>query len=98
MREYTCLIGGRAICRLGRKTAQLLHMGVAQHYQVPVISYGEAVLPEFFRQARRPAPSLHVPRIKCQHVQVLCDLESDESHSSTEIGMTESCLVRGISF
>ena len=33
---------------LRRKTAQMLHMGVAQHYQVPMISYGDAVLPEFF--------------------------------------------------
>ncbi|GKY96225.1 hypothetical protein MPSEU_000582400 [Mayamaea pseudoterrestris] len=33
---------------LERKTAQMLHMGVAQHYQIPVISYGDAVFPEFF--------------------------------------------------
>lgn len=31
-----------------RKTAQMLHMGVAQHYQVPVVSYADAVFPEFF--------------------------------------------------
>ena len=32
-----------------RKTAQLLHLGVAQHYEVPVISYAEAMFPEYFR-------------------------------------------------
>ena len=32
-----------------RKTGQLLHMGVAQHYEVPVISYAEAMFPEYFR-------------------------------------------------
>jgi len=34
---------------LNRKTAQLLHMGVAQHYQVPVISYADALWPDFYR-------------------------------------------------
>lgn len=34
---------------LNRKTAQLLHMGVAQHYQVPVISYADAMWPDFYR-------------------------------------------------
>ena len=32
-----------------RKTGQLLHLGVAQHYEVPVISYAEAMFPEYFR-------------------------------------------------
>ena len=32
-----------------RKTGALLHMGVAQHYQVPVISYAEALFPDFWR-------------------------------------------------
>jgi hypothetical protein len=32
-----------------RKTAQMIHVGVAQHYQVPVLSYGDALLPEYFR-------------------------------------------------
>jgi hypothetical protein len=34
---------------LNRKTAQLLHMGVAQHYQIPVISYADALWPDFYR-------------------------------------------------
>jgi hypothetical protein len=34
---------------LNRKTAQLLHLGVAQHYQIPVISYAETVFPGFYR-------------------------------------------------
>jgi hypothetical protein len=34
---------------LNRKTAQLLHMGVAQHYQVPVISYADALWPDLYR-------------------------------------------------
>jgi hypothetical protein len=34
---------------LYRKTAQLLHMGVAQHYQIPVISYGDALWPHLYR-------------------------------------------------
>eukprot|EP00980_Cylindrotheca_fusiformis_P005627 scaffold1184_cov132-Cylindrotheca_fusiformis.AAC.48 len=34
---------------LNRKTAQLLHTGVAQHYQIPVISYGETLFPGFYR-------------------------------------------------
>ena len=33
---------------LERKSAQMLHIGVAQHYQVPVVSYADAVFPEFF--------------------------------------------------
>ncbi|KAL9179459.1 hypothetical protein ACHAXT_008749 [Thalassiosira profunda] len=32
-----------------RKTGALLHMGVAQHYQIPVVSYAEAMFPDFFR-------------------------------------------------
>ena len=32
-----------------RKTAALLHMGVAKHYQVPVISYAETMFPDFYR-------------------------------------------------
>jgi hypothetical protein len=31
----------------GRKTASLLHMGAAQHYQIPVLDYGEALFPDF---------------------------------------------------
>ena len=34
---------------LTRKTAQLLHMGVAQHYQIPVISYGEVIMPKYYK-------------------------------------------------
>jgi GNAT superfamily N-acetyltransferase len=33
---------------LNRKTAQLLHMGVAQHYQIPMISYAEAMMPGYY--------------------------------------------------
>lgn len=36
-----------------RKTAALLHMGVAKHYQVPVISYAETLFPDFYRLADR---------------------------------------------
>lgn len=32
-----------------RKTGALLHMGVAQHYQIPVVSYAEALFPDFWR-------------------------------------------------
>ncbi|KAL7539092.1 hypothetical protein ACHAXR_009021 [Thalassiosira sp. AJA248-18] len=32
-----------------RKTGALLHMGVAQHYQIPVVSYAEAMFPSFWR-------------------------------------------------
>jgi hypothetical protein len=39
-----------------RKTAQLLHMGVAQHYQVPVISYADALFPEYYRLIETLAP------------------------------------------
>lgn len=31
-----------------RKTGALLHIGVAQHYQIPVISYAEALFPTFW--------------------------------------------------
>jgi hypothetical protein len=34
---------------LNRKTAAVLHMGVAKHYQVPVISHAETFYPDFFR-------------------------------------------------
>lgn len=34
---------------LNRRTAQLLHLGVAQHYQIPVISYAETMFPGFYR-------------------------------------------------
>jgi hypothetical protein len=33
---------------LQRKTAQLLHTGVAQHYQIPIISYGDAIFPHYY--------------------------------------------------
>ena len=36
-----------------RQTAQFLHMAVAQHYDVPVISYADAVLLPFFHQVSR---------------------------------------------
>ena len=32
-----------------RKTGALLHMGVAQHYDIPVISYASAMFPGFYR-------------------------------------------------
>jgi hypothetical protein len=32
-----------------RKTAQSLHVGVAQHYQIPVLSYADVMMPEYFR-------------------------------------------------
>mmetsp|Transcript_30434 Transcript_30434/g.66894 ORF Transcript_30434/g.66894 Transcript_30434/m.66894 type:complete len:193 (-) Transcript_30434:443-1021(-) len=32
-----------------RKTGAFLHSGVAQHYEIPVISYAEAMFPEYFR-------------------------------------------------
>jgi hypothetical protein len=45
-----------------RKTAQSLHVGVAQHYQVPVISYADAMMPEYFRLSERLKPySYHMP-------------------------------------
>ena len=34
---------------LNRKTAQLLHSGVAQHYNIPVISYADTLWPDLYR-------------------------------------------------
>eukprot|EP00970_Alexandrium_tamarense_P001662 scaffold202_cov202-Alexandrium_tamarense.AAC.3 len=34
---------------LTRKTGALLHMGVAQQYQIPVISYAETMYPDFYQ-------------------------------------------------
>jgi len=34
---------------LNRKTAQVLHTGVAQHYQLPVISYADTLWPDLYR-------------------------------------------------
>jgi hypothetical protein len=46
-----------------RKTAQLLHTGVAQHYQVPVISYTDAIFPDYFRLLDRLKPyNYHAPK------------------------------------
>jgi len=36
-----------------RKTGALLHMGIAQHYHIPVISYAEALFPHFWRLVER---------------------------------------------
>jgi hypothetical protein len=36
-----------------RKTAQMFHTGVAQHYQVPIISYADAVFPKFWNLLRQ---------------------------------------------
>lgn len=36
-----------------RKTGALLHMGVAQQYQIPVISYAEAMFHDYFRLMER---------------------------------------------
>lgn len=33
--------------KMERKTASFVHMGVAQHYQIPVISYEQAVFPDY---------------------------------------------------
>lgn len=35
-----------------RKTGALLHQGVAQQYQIPIVSYAEALFPEFWRLTR----------------------------------------------
>lgn len=34
---------------LNRKNAQLLHTGVAQHYQIPIISYGDVMLTHYYQ-------------------------------------------------
>jgi len=36
-----------------RKTGALLHMGIATHYHIPVISYAEALFPPFWRLVER---------------------------------------------
>jgi hypothetical protein len=41
---------------MNRKTAQLLHMGVAQHYQIPVISYAETMFPDYYRLVQQLEP------------------------------------------
>ena len=41
---------------LNRKTAQFLLMGVAQHYQIPIISYAEAVMPGYYQLIKDIAP------------------------------------------
>jgi hypothetical protein len=33
---------------LNRKTAQLLHLGIAQHYHIPMISYGNTMFPHYY--------------------------------------------------
>ncbi|KAL3797408.1 hypothetical protein HJC23_010534 [Cyclotella cryptica] len=38
---------------LTRKTGTLLHMGIAQHYEIPVISYAEAMFPDFYRLIKK---------------------------------------------
>jgi hypothetical protein len=35
--------------KLNRRTAQLLHMGVAQHYKVSVVSYADVISPDYHR-------------------------------------------------
>jgi hypothetical protein len=42
---------------LNRKTAQVLHLGVAQHYDIPVISYADALFPDFYRLIDLLAPT-----------------------------------------
>jgi hypothetical protein len=32
-----------------RKTAQSIHIGVAQHYQIPVLSYGDVMMPDYYQ-------------------------------------------------
>jgi len=41
---------------ISRKSGGILHMGAAQHYQVPVISYEQALWPDYFGllEALRP--------------------------------------------
>ena len=41
---------------LPRKTAQVLHWGVAHHYQIPVLSYAQAILPDFVQLAQLLQP------------------------------------------
>ena len=38
---------------LTRKSGTLLHMGVAQQYQIPVVSYAEVVFPQFYQLMRK---------------------------------------------
>lgn len=47
---------------LNRKTAFLLHLGVAQHYQIPVISPAEFVFPSYYRLMEKLRPNeFHAP-------------------------------------
>ena len=38
---------------LTRKSGALLHMGVAQQYQIPVVSYAEVVFPQFYQLMKK---------------------------------------------
>jgi hypothetical protein len=38
---------------LTRKSGTLLHMGVAQQYQIPVISYAEVMFPDYYRLMKK---------------------------------------------
>jgi hypothetical protein len=52
-----------------RKTAQSLHVGVAQHYQIPVLSYADAMMPEYFRLIETLQPySYYLPKNMVQQI------------------------------
>lgn len=55
---------------LNRKTAQLLHMGVAQHYQVPVISYADTMFPSLLRLAKLLEPYNYSLPVDNSHLQL----------------------------
>lgn len=66
---------------LNRKTAQVLHMGVAQHYQIPVVSYAEVIMPGFYRLIETLKPYKYSsPKnesiLPYPHGCVPCELES----------------------
>ena len=54
-----------------RKTAQSLHVGVAQHYQIPVLSYADVMMPDYFRLIEVLKPyNYSIPSNMVQQVEV----------------------------
>ena len=66
---------------LTRKTAQLLHMGVAQHYQIPVISYSEVFMPSYYELLEKLAPYQYTKPIGDDSVLSFPHGCSNECHS-----------------
>ncbi len=85
-----------------RKNAAVLHMGAAQHYQVPVVSYEQALWPDYTEllEALQPhgyTTAIHDTILPFPHGCHACDLNGMEDDEMRREGCQSVCNFQQIS-